>query len=89
MADGVSPGALMTVCCDLTKLHEKTLRGTPEQVLQALKDAGVKKVIRIEQDDERTCALCRKLNGKVYEIGKITPLEHLRCRRSFQPYERK
>lgn len=31
------PGALMTVCCDLTKLHEKTLRGTPEQVLQALK----------------------------------------------------
>ena len=31
------PGALMTVCCDLTKLHEKTLRGTPEAVLQALK----------------------------------------------------
>ena len=31
------PGALMTVCCDLTKLHEKTLRGTPEKVLIALK----------------------------------------------------
>ncbi len=31
------PGALMTVCCDLTKLHEKTLRGTPEEVLYALK----------------------------------------------------
>ena len=31
------PGARMTVCCDLTKLHEKTLRGTPEDVLQALK----------------------------------------------------
>ena len=31
------PGAQMTVCCDMTKLHEKTLRGTPEQVLQALK----------------------------------------------------
>ena len=31
------PDALMTVCCDLTKLHEKTLRGTPEQVLHALK----------------------------------------------------
>jgi len=30
------PGALMTVCCDLTKLHEKTLRGTPEQVLREL-----------------------------------------------------
>ena len=31
------PGAQMRVCCDMTKLHEKTLRGTPEQVLQALK----------------------------------------------------
>ena len=31
------PGALMTVCCDLTKLHEKTLRGTPEEVLRELK----------------------------------------------------
>ena len=31
------PDALMTVCCDLTKLHEKTLRGTPEEVLRALK----------------------------------------------------
>ncbi len=31
------PGALLTVCCDLTKLHEKTLRGTPEEVLRELK----------------------------------------------------
>ena len=31
------PQALMTVCCDLTKLHEKTLRGTPEEVLRELK----------------------------------------------------
>ena len=31
------PGALMTVCCDLTKLHEKTLRGTPQEVLAELK----------------------------------------------------
>lgn len=30
------PEARMTVCCDLTKLHEKTIRGTPEQVLAAL-----------------------------------------------------
>ena len=31
------PGAQMTVCCDLTKLHETTLRGKPEEVLRALK----------------------------------------------------
>ena len=32
------PGVRMTVCCDLTKLHEKTLRGNPEEVLKALKE---------------------------------------------------
>lgn len=30
------PGALLSVSCDLTKLHELTLRGTPEAVLAAL-----------------------------------------------------
>ena len=31
------PGARITVCCDLTKMHEKTIRGTPEEVLADLK----------------------------------------------------
>ena len=31
------PEARMTVCCDLTKLHEKTLYGLPRQVLEDLK----------------------------------------------------
>ena len=31
------PDTMMTVCCDLTKLHEKTLRGTPAEVLTELK----------------------------------------------------
>lgn len=30
------PGAMVSASCDLTKLHEKTLRGTPETVLAAL-----------------------------------------------------
>ena len=33
----VLPEAEMTVCCDLTKLHEKTLYGRPREVLAALK----------------------------------------------------
>lgn len=40
LAEAVSevlPDAMMTVCCDLTKLHEKTIRGTPEEVLRELK----------------------------------------------------
>ncbi len=31
------PEAVMAVCCDLTKLHEKTLYGTPAEVLESLK----------------------------------------------------
>ena len=31
------PDAKMTVCCDLTKLHEKTIYGSPAEVLAALK----------------------------------------------------
>ena len=32
------PGAELSVSCDLTKLHEKTLRGSPEDVLAALRE---------------------------------------------------
>ncbi len=32
------PEAELSVSCDLTKLHEKTIRGTPEQVLRELKE---------------------------------------------------
>ena len=31
------PDVRMTVCCDLTKLHEKTIYGSPEEVLSAMK----------------------------------------------------
>ena len=32
------PEAELSVSCDLTKMHEKTLRGRPEEVLQALRE---------------------------------------------------
>ena len=35
----VLPDARMTVCCDLTKLHEKTIYGTPHEVLRMLRDS--------------------------------------------------
>ena len=36
-ATEILPDAEMTVCCDLTKMHEKTLYGKPADVLAALK----------------------------------------------------
>lgn len=55
--------------------------------IQAMKDAGVKKVRRHEESDDKVCALCRSLDGKVYDIGRIPALEHLNCRRYFEPYK--
>ena len=38
MISEVLPDAMMTVCCDLTKLHEKTLYGKPEEILRTLSE---------------------------------------------------
>ena len=38
MISMVLPQAEMTVCCDLTKMHETVLRGSPDTVLQALQN---------------------------------------------------
>lgn len=53
--------------------------------IQAFKSAGVKRVMRHEMDDDKTCPVCRKANGEIYSINKIPPLPHLRCRRWFTP----
>ena len=53
--------------------------------IQAFKDAGVKKVQRHEMKDDRVCEECRDADGTIYEIDKIPPLPHLRCRRYFTP----
>lgn len=56
--------------------------------IQALKDCGVKKVKRHEMNDDKVCTECRLANGEVYDVDKIPPLPHLRCRRNFTPITR-
>lgn len=51
--------------------------------ITALKDAGVKRVKRHELMDGKTCAVCKKADGEVYDIDKVPQLPHLRCRRWF------
>lgn len=53
--------------------------------IQALKDAGVKRVQRHEMNDDKVCAVCRATDGKTYDIDKIPPLDHIHCRRWFTP----
>lgn len=44
------------------------------------KAAGVKKVRWETEDDERVCKTCNKRHGKVYDIDKVPPIPHPRCR---------
>ncbi|MCR5091029.1 MAG: phage head morphogenesis protein, partial [Oscillospiraceae bacterium] len=55
--------------------------------LRAFEEAGITRVRRHEQNDEKVCALCRSLDGKIYKIDEIPVLEHLRCRRWFEVLE--
>lgn len=53
--------------------------------ISAYKKAGVKRVKRHEQDDDKVCAVCRAADGEIYDIDNIPPLPHLACRRWFTP----
>lgn len=41
---------------------------------------GIKKVRWVAEKDEKTCEVCKKRDGKVYEVGKIPPKPHYNCR---------
>lgn len=53
--------------------------------IKAYRDAGVERVQRHERNDEKTCGVCEKADGAVYDIDKVPPIPHLRCRRWFTP----
>lgn len=50
-------------------------------LIQAYKDAGVKKVMWCTQEDERVCGKCEPLDGKVYSIDEMPDFpQHYACR---------
>ena len=51
--------------------------------VEALKKAGAKRVQRHEMKDDKVCSVCKKEDGAIYDIDKIPPLPHPRCRRWF------
>lgn len=51
--------------------------------VQAFKDVGIKRVQRHEILDNKTCKTCADADGEIYDIDKVPPLPHLRCRRWF------
>lgn len=51
-----------------------------EAALRAYRDAGVKRLRWVTQEDEKVCAECKRRDGKIYDISKIPDKPHLRCR---------
>ena len=46
----------------------------------ALKDAGVKKVKWIAEQDHKTCGVCNELDGQIFKLKDAPPKQHYHCR---------
>lgn len=55
--------------------------------LHVWKKAGVKKVQWLAEDDHKTCSVCRKLDGQVFDIDKVPHKAHYNCRCVVVPYK--
>ncbi len=55
-------------------------RITDEAVMQAYKDDGEDYVLWVAENDAKTCSVCRKRNGKIYETDNVPPDPHPNCR---------
>jgi len=53
---------------------------TFQTMIQAFKDSGVKTVRWVTSEDERRCATCGAMHGKIYSIDKVPPKPHRNCR---------
>lgn len=58
---------------------------TDEAVVQAFKDAGVKRVQWLTEEDERTCVACSELHGMEFPINEVPAKPHYGCRCSLKP----
>ncbi len=53
---------------------------TFQTMIQAYKDSGVERVRWVTSPDERRCATCGAMHGKVYSINRIPSKPHRNCR---------
>ena len=55
-------------------------------VLETWKKHDVKKVQWIAEDDNKTCSVCKKRDGQIYDIDKVPTKTHYNCRCTVVPY---
>jgi SPP1 gp7 family putative phage head morphogenesis protein len=64
-------------------VHVYAIRVTDEAVLQAYRDDEVELIEWDAEEDEKTCAVCAKRDGKIYEIEALPAKPHMNCRCEF------
>lgn len=69
------------------QLGQYAIEFTDEAVVQAFKDAGVKRIQWLTSEDEKTCHSCNELHGMEFPIGEIPPKPHYGCRCRLKPIE--
>lgn len=57
--------------------------------IKAFTDSGVKKVVWHTMMDSRVCNDCEPLDGQVFDIDKVPPKQHYRCRCWVSDYDDK
>lgn len=65
------------------------LEAVDKATLDGYKDSGVSHVMWHTEIDGRECKVCRERNGKIYDIDKVPPKPHLRCRCEWLPVRKK
>lgn len=65
---------------------EYAISVTDEAYRDTLREAGVRKVQWIAEQDSKTCSECRERHLKVYDIDNVPPKPHYNCRCVLRPY---
>ena len=60
--------------------HIYGVRITDEAMLQAYRDEGEEYVMWQAEEDEKTCRVCSRRDGKIYELEYLPPKPHINCR---------
>ena len=69
----------------VNQLSQYAINMTDYAVLNAFADAGVEEAEWVTSDDERVCARCGAMDGKVYKLDEYPSKPHPRCRCTAKP----
>lgn len=73
----------MDLWCRMANQYADTV--TDKAFIQKMKDAGVDRVQWLTAEDEKVCAKCTELDGKIFAINEVPPKPHWHCRCRLKP----